>query len=105
MTAILGISAYYHDSAAALIVDGGIVAAAQDDRQRERDAALKGVDVHDGQHDPLLQLPRKCHEGRPDDPAGSRLQPAVARVALPGDSAAELPRPRARELGLIIVAP
>ena len=32
MTAILGISAYYHDSAAALIVDGEIVAAAQEER-------------------------------------------------------------------------
>jgi carbamoyltransferase len=32
MTAILGISAYYHDSAAALVVDGNIVAAAQEER-------------------------------------------------------------------------
>jgi carbamoyltransferase len=32
MTAILGISAYYHDSAAALVVDGEIVAAAQEER-------------------------------------------------------------------------
>src|SRR5246127_927451 len=32
MTAILGISAFYHDSAAALIVDGEIVAAAQEER-------------------------------------------------------------------------
>jgi len=32
VTAILGISAYYHDSAAALIVDGEIVAAAQEER-------------------------------------------------------------------------
>jgi carbamoyltransferase len=32
MTAILGISAFYHDSAAALIVDGRIVAAAQQER-------------------------------------------------------------------------
>ncbi|MEY4566526.1 MAG: Decarbamoylnovobiocin carbamoyltransferase [Planctomycetota bacterium] len=32
MTAILGISAFYHDSAAALIVDGQIVAAAQEER-------------------------------------------------------------------------
>ena len=32
MTAILGISAYYHDSAAALIVDGKIIAAAQEER-------------------------------------------------------------------------
>ena len=30
--AILGISAFYHDSAAALIVDGTIVAAAQEER-------------------------------------------------------------------------
>ncbi|MAE66215.1 MAG: hypothetical protein CMJ18_18245 [Phycisphaeraceae bacterium] len=32
MTAILGISAFYHDSAAALIVDGDIIAAAQEER-------------------------------------------------------------------------
>jgi carbamoyltransferase len=32
MTAILGISGYYHDSAAALLVDGDIVAAAQEER-------------------------------------------------------------------------
>ena len=32
MTAILGISAYYHDSAAAVVVDGNIVAAAQEER-------------------------------------------------------------------------
>ena len=32
MTAILGISAFYHDSAAALIVDGNIVAAVQEER-------------------------------------------------------------------------
>lgn len=32
MTAILGISAFYHDSAAAIIVDGHIVAAAQQER-------------------------------------------------------------------------
>ncbi len=32
MTAILGISAYYHDSAAALLVDGKLVAAAQEER-------------------------------------------------------------------------
>jgi len=29
MTAVLGISAFYHDSAAALVVDGEIIAAAQ----------------------------------------------------------------------------
>lgn len=32
MTAILGISAFYHDSAAALVVDGRVVAAAQEER-------------------------------------------------------------------------
>jgi carbamoyltransferase len=32
MTAILGISAFYHDSAAALVVDGEIVSAAQEER-------------------------------------------------------------------------
>ena len=32
MTAILGISAYYHDAAAALVVDGEVVAAAQEER-------------------------------------------------------------------------
>ena len=31
-TAILGISAYYHDSAAALIIDGEIIAAAHEER-------------------------------------------------------------------------
>ena len=32
MTAILGISAFYHDSAAALVVDGQLIAAAQEER-------------------------------------------------------------------------
>src|SRR6185312_6520996 len=32
MTAILGLSAFYHDSAAALVVDGRIAAAAQEER-------------------------------------------------------------------------
>ena len=32
MTAVLGISAFYHDSAAALVIDGQIVAAAQEER-------------------------------------------------------------------------
>src|SRR5881628_3362430 len=32
MAAVLGISAYYHDSAAALVQDGDIVAAAQEER-------------------------------------------------------------------------
>ncbi|WP_022668257.1 carbamoyltransferase family protein [Desulfospira joergensenii] len=36
MTAILGISAFYHDSASALIVDGEIIAAAQEERFTRR---------------------------------------------------------------------
>ena len=41
-TAILGISAYYHDSAAALLVDGHLVAAAQEERftRRRHDASF-----------------------------------------------------------------
>jgi carbamoyltransferase len=42
MTAILGISAYYHDSAAALLRDGEVVAAAQEERfsREKHDAAF-----------------------------------------------------------------
>ena len=42
MSAILGISAFYHDSAAALVVDGEIVAAAQEERfsRRKHDDAF-----------------------------------------------------------------
>ena len=45
MTAILGISAFYHDSAAALVLDGRIAAAAQEERftRRKHDA---GFPVH-----------------------------------------------------------
>src|SRR5205823_7316945 len=32
MTAVLGLSAFYHDSAAALVLDGEVVAAAQEER-------------------------------------------------------------------------
>jgi carbamoyltransferase len=44
MTAILGISAFYHDSAAALVVDGRIVAAAQEERftRKKHDAEFPG---------------------------------------------------------------
>jgi len=42
MTAILGISAFYHDAAAAIVVDGRIVAAAQEERftRRKHDDAF-----------------------------------------------------------------
>ena len=41
MTAILGVSAFYHDSAAALVVGGEIVAAAQEERftRKKHDAS------------------------------------------------------------------
>jgi len=47
MTAILGISAFYHDSAAALVVDGEIVAAAQEERfsRVKHDAAFPAAAV------------------------------------------------------------
>ncbi len=48
MTAILGISAFYHDSAAALVVDGKIVAAAQEERftrkKHDHDFPQRAVD-------------------------------------------------------------
>ena len=47
MTAILGLSAFYHDSAAALIVDGRIVAAAQEERfsREKHDAGFPSAAV------------------------------------------------------------
>jgi carbamoyltransferase len=47
MTAILGISAFYHDSAAALVVDGDIVAAAQEERfsRKKHDARFPSAAV------------------------------------------------------------
>jgi len=42
MTAILGLSAFYHDSAAALVVDGRVIAAAQEERftRKKHDASF-----------------------------------------------------------------
>ena len=42
LTAILGLSAFYHDSAASLVVDGNIVAAAQEERfsRKKNDASF-----------------------------------------------------------------
>jgi carbamoyltransferase len=60
MTAILGISAFYHDSAAALVVDGQIVAAAQEERftRIKHDAAFP------------VQAVEYCLEEAGLDPAG-----------------------------------
>ena len=48
MTAILGISAFYHDSAAALIVDGTVIGAAQEERfsRRKHDANFPAQAIH-----------------------------------------------------------
>ena len=47
MTAILGISAFYHDAAAALVVDGRVVAAAQEERfsRKKHDDAFPAAAV------------------------------------------------------------
>jgi carbamoyltransferase len=47
VTAILGISAFYHDSAAALVVDGDVVAAAQEERftRKKHDPAFPTASV------------------------------------------------------------
>jgi carbamoyltransferase len=48
MTAILGLSAFYHDSAAALVVDGEVVAAAQEERftRKKHDADFPTQALH-----------------------------------------------------------
>ncbi len=45
MTAILGISAFYHDSAAAIVIDGRIIAAAQEERftRKKHDSAFPAM--------------------------------------------------------------
>src|SRR5580693_3740763 len=47
MTAVLGISAFYHDSAAALLVDGDIIAAAQEERftRKKHDAGFPSAAI------------------------------------------------------------
>jgi carbamoyltransferase len=76
MTAILGISAFYHDSAACLVVDGRIVAAAQEERftrikhdqrfprnammycLREADLTIDDIDMVGFYEKPLLKFER-----------------------------------------------
>jgi carbamoyltransferase len=90
MTAILGISAFYHDSAAALVVDGRVVAAAQEERftrkkhdegfpQQAIDYCLKhaGIEPRDldyvGFYDkPLLKFERLLETYLSFAPAGFR---------------------------------
>jgi carbamoyltransferase len=115
MTAILGISAYYHDSAAALVVDGKIVAAAQEERftRKKHDAGFPtqalgyclragGLAVEDLDYvafydKPLLKFDRLLETYLAYGPVGfrsfSRALPLWLRTKL------HLPREMARELG------
>ncbi|MEY2409652.1 MAG: carbamoyltransferase [Verrucomicrobiota bacterium] len=97
MTAILGISAFYHDSAAALVVDGEIVAAAQEERfsrkkhdpgfpTRSIEYCLKEAGLNSGQLDyvafydkPLLKFDRLLETYLSYAPAGFRS----FRLAMP----------------------
>lgn len=90
MTAILGISAFYHDSAAALVVDGEIVAAAQEERftrikhdpgfpQQAIDYCLNEAGLAPGDLDyvgfydkPLLKFDRLLHTYLAYAPVGFR---------------------------------
>jgi carbamoyltransferase len=90
MTAILGISAYYHDSAAALVVDGKIIAAAQEERftRKKHDAGFPGhavrycleqagLEIEDLDHvafydKPLLKFERLLETYLAYSPAGFR---------------------------------
>lgn len=62
-TAILGISAYYHDSAAALVVDGEIIAAAQEERfsRKKHDAGFPAEAVAYCLREAGLQLSDVSH--------------------------------------------
>jgi carbamoyltransferase len=97
LTAILGISAFYHDSAAALIVDGQIVAAAQEERftRKKHDAGfpahavqycLREAGITSGQLDyavfyekPLVKFERLLETYLAFAPAGFRS----FRLAMP----------------------
>jgi carbamoyltransferase len=97
VTAILGLSAFYHDSAAALVVDGTIVAAAQEERfsRRKHDSAFPthaveyclqeaGLDITDVDYvtfydKPLLKFDRLLETYLAFAPAGF----ASFRAAIP----------------------
>ena len=87
MAAILGISAFYHDSAAALVVDGRVVAAAQEERftRKKHDAGFpsKAVDYCLAEAGLDRRRPR----------LGRLLRQAAPEVrAAPGDLPAPTPR-------------
>ena len=101
MTAILGLSAYYHDSAACLLVDGKIVAAAQEERftRKKHDAGLpaeRGALVPEGRRTAarearprrlLRQAAREVRAALRDLP---RVRPARLRVVPQGDAPLDL---------------
>jgi carbamoyltransferase len=114
MTAILGISAFYHDSAAALVIDGRIVAAAQEERfsrikhddgfpQQAVDFCLAeaGIDAGDldwvGFYDkPLLKFERLLETYLAFAPRGFR----AFRRALPAWAGEKLFLPKVLSRGL-----
>ena len=65
MTAILGISAYYHDSAAALVIDGEIVAAAQEERftRKKHDHEFPPMPFPFVLNRPAFWVPNPTHSG------------------------------------------
>ncbi len=114
MTAILGISAFYHDSAAALLVDGQVAAAAQEERftRKKHDAgfparaveyclAETGIDAGDLDYvvfydKPLLKFERLLETYLAIAPSGFRSFVA----ALPGWLHEKLHLPREIRKGL-----
>jgi len=114
MTAILGLSGFYHDSAAALVVDGQVIAAAQEERfsRRKHDAGfprqavaycLKEGGIEPSELDwvgfyekPLLKFDRLLETYLAYAPVGFRS----FRQAIPGWLRTKLflPRVMAREL-------
>ena len=114
MTAVLGISAFYHDSAAALVVDGDIVAAAQEERftrkkhdfafpQNAIDFCLKQAGIGPGDLDhvgfydkPIRKFDRLLETYLGYAPAGYRS----FRRALPLWLSEKLFLPRAMDEGL-----
>lgn len=114
MTAILGISAFYHDSAAALVIDGEIIAAAQEERftrkkhdydfpQNAIDYCLREADITPEQLDyvgfydkPLTKFERLIETYLAFTPAGYRS----FRLAMPLWLRQKLHLPREMSRGL-----
>ena len=94
MTAILGISAFYHDSAAALLHDGVIVAAAQDERftRKKHDAGFPAQAI-------AYCLQESCTYGARSAAAwasgcAARLSSSITMRATPPAPSSPAPLPR-----------